>query len=99
MRAPLGDEISCRGTRRMTYQTIHLRRFTVQIRDERTGETRQDAIVLSKEQLQAAQLCGQSSKELIYRRFNRAGFTVLDIGKAEKRTIQLDLESGVIEAV
>ena len=83
----------------MTYQTIHLRRFTVQIRDERTGETRQDAIVLSKEQLQAAQLCGQSSKELIYRRFNRAGFTVLDIGKAEKRTIQLDLESVFIEAV
>lgn len=45
-----------------THQNIHLRRFTVQIRDERTGETRQDAIVLSKQQLQAAQLCGQSSK-------------------------------------
>ena len=80
------------------YQNIQLRRFTVQIRDERTGETRQDAIVLSKQQLQAAQLCGQSSKELIYRYYNREGFTVLDIGKAEKRTIPLDLE-GVFNEV
>lgn len=82
-----------------TNQTIQLRRFTVQIRDERTGETRQDTIVISKEQLQAAQLCGQSSKELIYRHYNRAGFTVLDIGKAEKRTILLDLESVFLGAV
>lgn len=83
----------------ITYQDIHLRRFTVQIRDERTGEIRQDAIVLSKQQLQAAQLCGQSSKELIYRYYNQAGYTVLDIGKAEKRTIPLDLESVFIEVV
>ncbi|MBD5130473.1 MAG: hypothetical protein HDT43_11240 [Ruminococcaceae bacterium] len=81
-----------------TYQNIHLRRFTVQIRDERTGEVRQDAIVLSKEQLQAAQLCGQSSKELICRLYNREGYFVLDIGKAEKRTIPLDLE-GVFNEV
>lgn len=82
-----------------THQNIHLRRFTVQIRDERTGETRQDAIVLSKELIQAAQLCGQSSKELICRYYNREGFTVLDIGKAEKRTIPLDLEGVFIEVV
>lgn len=82
-----------------THQNIHLRRFTVQIKDERTGETRQDTIVLSKQQLQAAQLCGQSSKELICRYYNREGFTVLDIGKAEKRTIPLDLEGVFIEVV
>lgn len=82
-----------------TYQTIHLRRFAVQIMDERTGETREDVIVLTKEQLQAAQLCGQSSKELICHYYNRAGFTVLDIGKAEKRTIPLDLGSVFLEAV
>lgn len=74
-----------------TYQTIHLRRFTVQIMDERTGESREDVIVLTKEQLQAAQVVGQSSKELICRHYNRAGFTVLDIGKAEKRTIGFNL--------
>lgn len=82
-----------------TYQDIHLRRFAVQIRNERTGETRQDAIVLSKQQLQAAQLCGQSSKELIYRAYNREGFTVLDIGKARKVTAELDLEGLFREAV
>lgn len=81
-----------------TYQDIQLRRFTVQIRDERTGEVRQDAITLSKEMLQAAQLCGQSSKELICCIYNRAGYRVLDIGKAEKRTIPLDLE-GVFNEV
>lgn len=80
-----------------THQNIHLRRFTVQIKDERTGETRQDTIVLSKQQLQAAQLCGQSSKELICRYYNQAGYTVVDIGKAEKRTIPLDLEGAFLE--
>ena len=74
-----------------TYQDIHLRRFTVQIRDERTGEIRQDAIVLSKEQLQAAQLCGQSSKELIYRYYNRAGFTVLDLAEPQPPEDMMDL--------
>lgn len=82
-----------------THQNIHLRRFTVQIKDERTGETRQDTIVLSKQQLQAAQLCGQSSKELIYRAYNRKGFTVLDIGKARKVTVELNLEGLFREAV
>ncbi len=81
-----------------TYQSIQLRRFTVQIKDERTGETRQDYIVLSKDQLKAAQLVGQSSKELIYRLYSHAGFRVLDIGKAERREIPLDLE-GVFNEV
>ena len=76
-----------------TYQSIQLRRFTVQVKDGRTGEVFRDAIVLSKDQLRAAQLVGQSSKELICRIYNREGRTVLDIdGKAEKREIPLDLE-------
>ena len=74
-----------------TIQKIHLRAFDVRIRDERTREEREDVIVLTKQQLQAAQVVGQSSKELIYRTYNRAGFTVLDIGKAEKRTIGFNL--------
>ena len=83
-----------------TYQDINLRRFTVQIKDNRTGEIRQDAIVLSKQQLQAAQLCGQSSKELIQRYYSREGYTIVDVlGKPEKRTIPLDLEGVFIEVI
>ena len=81
-----------------TYQNIQLRRFTVRVEDMRTGERWQDAIVLSKDQLRAAQIVGESSKELIRRLYNRNGLTVLDIGKAEKRTIPLDLE-GVFNEV
>lgn len=83
-----------------TIQKIHLRAFDVRIRDERTREEREDVIVLTKQQLQAAQVVGQSSKELIYRTYNRAGFTVLDIGKAVKREAALDLDrlySGEVE--
>lgn len=82
-----------------TYEKIQLRAFDVRIRDERTGEECDDMIILSKQKLQAAQICGQSSKELIYRTYNRAGFTVLDIGKARKATATLDLEGLFLEAV
>lgn len=82
-----------------TYEKIHLRAFDVRIRDERTGKTREDVIVFTKQQLQAAQVVGQSSKELIYRAYNREGFTVLDTGKAKKATAELDLEGLFQEAV
>ena len=82
-----------------TYQTINLRQFTVQIKDNRTGVISEDVIVFTKQQLQAAQAVGQSSKELIYRAYNRAGFTVLDIGKARKAAAELDLEGLFLEAV
>lgn len=70
---------------------LTLRAFPVTVRDERTNETARDTIVLTKEQLRAADLVGQSSKELIYRRYNRQGFKVLEIGKPEKRDVILDL--------
>ena len=75
-----------------TYEKIQLRAFDVRIRDERTGEECDDVIILSKQKLQAAQICGQSSKELIYRAYNRAGFTVLDIGRARTVEASLDLD-------
>lgn len=81
-----------------TYQEIQLRAFDVRIRDERTGEEMEDTIVFTKTQLQAAQVVGQSSKELIYRAYNRAGFTVLDVGKAHKAEARLDLEGLYREA-
>lgn len=72
--------------------TLYLRRFAVTVRDERTGESWEDHITISKDQLQAAQTVGQSSKELIYRHYNRRGYKVLDIGKVKKRAVGVDLD-------
>ena len=72
--------------------TLQLRRWPVVIRDERTGEVRRDTVVLEKGALQAAQIVGQSSKELIYRIFNRQGYRVLDIGTATKASAVIDLD-------
>lgn len=72
--------------------TMHLRRFAVTVQDERTGETSETHITISKGQLQAAQAVGQSSKELIYRHYNRQGYTVLQVGKAEKRAVVVELD-------
>lgn len=74
-----------------TELSIHLRAFPVRVCDPNHGE-RDEVIVLDKTQLQAAQLVGQSSKELIHRICDRAGLLVLDIGRAEKRTVILDLD-------
>ena len=63
------------------------------IRDQRTGEQREDLLTLDKRQLQAAQLVGQSSNELIFRIYNRQGFYVLNIGKPIKREVRVDLAS------
>ncbi|WP_302659122.1 hypothetical protein [uncultured Dysosmobacter sp.] len=72
--------------------TIEARRFPVTLRDERTGEIIQSSIILDKQRLQAAQLVGQSSKELIQRFYNRQGFRVLEIGTPERRCLNLSLE-------
>ena len=82
-----------------TTATIYTRRFPVTIRDGRTGAEMQDYITLDQAQLQAAQLqaaqlVGMSSKELIYSIYNRRGFRVLDIGKAEKGRIEVELSGG-----
>ena len=73
--------------------TLEARRFSVIVKNNIDGEVIQDTIVLSKQQLQAAQLVGQSSKELICRAYQRQGYKVLDIGKAEKKTIAVDLDT------
>lgn len=71
---------------------LYVRAFPLVVEDQRTGDQRSDLIVLDKQQLQAAQLVGQSSKELIHRLAERQGLTVLEIGKPEKREISLNLE-------
>ena len=74
-----------------TNLTIQVRAFPVTIKDERTGDTTVDTTVIDKAQLQAAQIVGQSSKELIQWLYNRQGFKVLEIGIPTKRTITVDL--------
>ena len=73
--------------------TIEVRRFPVVIKNINSGEVTNDTITLDKQQLQAAQLVQQSSKELIHRLYQRHGFKVLDIGKAEKKTVSADLDA------
>lgn len=75
-----------------TIYDLQIRAFPVKIVDERTGEEKTDIIVLDKQRLQAAQMVGQSSKELIERIYQRQGFRVLDIGKPEKKAIILRLD-------
>lgn len=75
-----------------TEWNIQARAFPITVHDHSTGQEREDQIVLTKEQLQAAQIVGQSSKELITRLCERAGLTVLEIGKPEKREISLNME-------
>lgn len=71
--------------------TLTLRAFPVTIQDTRTGQTAEDRIILTKEQLRAAALVGQSSKELIRRMYNREGYKVLAIGKPAKRDVAFNL--------
>lgn len=75
-----------------TVMTLQVRVFPVTLTDERTGEAITDNIVLDKARLQAAQMVGQSSTELICRRYNREGYRVRWIGKPEKREITVNLE-------
>ena len=70
---------------------IEVRRFSVIVEDA-AGKIREDHIILTKQELQAAQLVGQSSKELISRLYSRNGLRVLSIGAAEKRTISVDID-------
>lgn len=72
---------------------LTVRAFPVKIVDERTGEETTDTIVLDKQRLQAADLVGQSSKELIERIYRREGYKVLDIGKPRKTTYEFKLDA------
>ena len=51
--------------------TMQARAYSVTVEDQRSGEKSVELIALDKQQLQAAQIVGQSSNELIYRLFNR----------------------------
>lgn len=71
---------------------IYLRRFPVLAFDHRMGAKENITVTVSKEQLRAAQVVGQSSKELIEYLCDRQGYTVLEIGAPDKLAVTLDLE-------
>ena len=75
-----------------TFESVYVRVFPVKLRDSRSGEELTDEIVLTKAMLTAAQIVGQSSKELIHRIYNREGYSVLEIGRPRKTTVTVDLE-------
>jgi len=71
--------------------TMNLRRFPVVVHNHHTGEETATTITVTKDQLKAAQVVGQSSKELIERLCDRQGCTALEIGKPRKLSITIDL--------
>lgn len=76
-----------------TTMIIQVRAFPVTIQDMRKPISPfNDTIVVTKQELQAAQLVGESSKELITRICNRRGYEVLSIRKPEKDEITINLE-------
>lgn len=73
--------------------TIHLRRFRVALRSQENGEEVTVFLTLDKSQLQAAQIVGQGSKELIERFSSRNGYELLNvIGKPDKLTVTIPLD-------
>lgn len=80
--------------------TLTLRAFPVIVENTETQEVKKDIIVLTKEHLRAAQLVGQSSKELITRICANEGYRVVEIGKPAKRdvTFNLPLLCGLADA-
>jgi len=71
--------------------TLHLRAFPVTAHDHRTGQAVHIIVPVTKDQLRAAQVVGESSKELVERLCERQGYSVLEIGKPIKRAATLDL--------
>ena len=71
--------------------TLNLRKFPVVVKCVATGEVRRDEITVDKETLEAARRVGQSSRELIYRMYRKAGFRVLEIGKPERGNFTISL--------
>lgn len=71
---------------------FHLRQFPVLAHDHRTGQKEKITVAVAKSQLQAAQIVGQSSKELIERLCEKQGYTVIEIGTPDKLAVTVDLD-------
>lgn len=71
---------------------IHVRSFPALVHDHRTGQEGPITVTVTREQLRAAKIVGQSSDELIERLCDRQGYTVIEIGRPTRRTVTLDLD-------
>lgn len=76
---------------------LNLRQFPVLAHDHRDGQEKRITVTVAKNQLQAAQIVGQSSMELIERLCDRQGYTVLEIGKPSKVAVTVDLDKLIEE--
>lgn len=72
--------------------TLNLRQFPVLAHDHRDGQEKHITVTVTKDQLRAAQIVGESSKELIERMCERQGYSVLEIGKPAKLAVSVDLD-------
>ena len=73
----------------MTNQiNLTLRQFPVVAHDHRTGKEEAITVTVTRDQLRAAGVVGQSSQELI----ERQGYTVIEIGTPDKVTVTVDLD-------
>ena len=70
---------------------IPVRVYAVQIKDTRTGEVKDDTIVLEKSRLQAGALFELGDDDIIYRIYNRQGYRVQEIAKPIKMDLTVDL--------
>jgi len=71
---------------------LTLRQFPVVAHDHRTGKEEAITVTVTRDQLRAAGVVGQSSKELIERLCERQGYTVIEIGTPDKVTVTVDLD-------
>ena len=75
-----------------TNYTIDARCFPVKIKDQRTGEISEDMFVADKEQLKTLYALGLEHEEVIYRHYNTLGYRVLEIRKARRQSITINLK-------
>lgn len=71
---------------------ITVRPFPVLAWDHRSGSEKAIVVTVTKDQLRAAQIVGESSKELIERLAEKQGYSVIEIGKPDKLTLAIDLD-------
>lgn len=73
-----------------TEMKIPVRCYPVKIKDNRTGETTEDTIVLGKLRLKGAAAAGFGYDTVIYQAYNLQGYRVCEIGKPVAAEITVD---------
>lgn len=77
--------------------SLTLRQFPVVAHDHRTGKEAAITVTVTRDQLRAAGVVGQSSTELIERLCEKQGYSVIEIGQPDKVTVTVDLDKLVAE--